>query len=102
MTMYNRPTGRPGHVAIFVAVSLVAIIGTLAISLDGGAIMSERRHAQATADSAALAGASQLYYEYWQYSGADKGGTAKNAGLAAANKNGYANDTTNSVVTINI
>lgn len=93
---------RKGQVVIFLAVSIVAIISTIAISLDGGAITSERRHAQATADSAALAAASQLYYDYWLYNGVDPQGTAKAAALAAAAKNGYANDGTTTTVTVNI
>jgi hypothetical protein len=96
------PTARTGQVAIFVALSLVAIMGTLAVSLDGGAIMSERRHSQNAADAAALAGASDLYYNFWTYSGLDTPGTAKTAALAAAAQNGYANDGTNSTVTVNI
>src|SRR6266508_3979694 len=82
---------RKGQVVIFVAFAIVALIGFLALSLDGGAMLSERRHAQATADAAALAAASQLYYDYWQYSGIDPNG-ARTAALAAALRNGYNND----------
>lgn len=93
---------RKGNVVIFLAVSIVAIMSTLAISLDGGAITSERRHAQATADAAAMAAACQLYYDYWTYNGMDPAGTAKASALAAAAKNGYANDGTTTAVTVNI
>src|SRR2546428_435442 len=43
---------RKGQVVIFVAFSMVALIGFLALSLDGGALLSERRHAQEAAFSA--------------------------------------------------
>src|SRR5262249_38134084 len=102
--LHRRPnsTARQGQVAIFVALSLVAIIGTLAVSLDGGAIMSEHRHTQNAADAAALAAASDLSYNFWSYSGIDSTGTAKSAALAAAAQNGYSNDGTTSTVTVNI
>lgn len=93
---------RRGQIAIFIALSIVAIVSTLAISLDGGTVMSERRHAQATADAAALSAASDLYYNYWANKGVDSGGTGKTAALAAAAENGYANDGTDSTVTVNI
>lgn len=93
---------RRGHIAVFVAASMVAIVGTIAVSLDGGAIMSERRHAHSAADAAALAGACDLYYNFWAYSGKDTPGTAKLAALAAAKENGYVNDGTTTEVVVNI
>ena len=98
----GRDGRRSGHLVVIVAASMVAILGTLAVSLDGGAIMSERRHAQATADAAALAAAGQLYYEFWANSGVDSSGTARAAALAAAANNSYDNDGSTSIVTVNI
>src|SRR5947209_1409958 len=46
--------GRRGVVALFVAFCLVALIGVVAISVDGGLIYLEQRRAQATADAAAM------------------------------------------------
>ena len=92
-------TQRPGQIVIFVAFSMVALIGFLALSLDGGALLSERRHAQATADAAALAGAGQLYYDYWIYSGIDPYGATQSAKLAAA-RNGYSDDLVTSKVEV--
>jgi len=83
---------RAGIVVVLVAASMVAIMGMLALSLDGGVIQSERRHAQGTADAAALAAAGQLYYYYWSNSGQDSNGAGNTAALAAAAQNGYAND----------
>jgi hypothetical protein len=62
--------------------------------------LSERRHAQATADAAALAAADDLYTNFRTNSGFDTGGTANNSALATAKANGYANDGTTSVVTV--
>jgi Putative Flp pilus-assembly TadE/G-like len=89
--IHGQSTQRKGSIVIFVAFSMVALIGFLALSLDGGALLSERRHAQAVADSAALAGASHLYYEFWVSSGLDQNG-ASAAAKAAAARNGYNND----------
>jgi len=46
-----------GQVLIIVAIMMFAIIAMAALILDGGALMSNRRVAQAAADSGALAGA---------------------------------------------
>ncbi|MDY6867186.1 MAG: flp pilus-assembly TadE/G-like family protein [Chloroflexota bacterium] len=46
-----------GQVLPFVVILLTVIIGTVALMLDGGSIMSNRRSAQAAADTGALAGA---------------------------------------------
>jgi hypothetical protein len=64
-------------------------------------MMAERRHAQATADAAAMAGAVDLFKHYPANSGVDSG-TAKAAALAMASANGYSNNGTDSVVTVNI
>jgi hypothetical protein len=93
---------RAGMVVVLVAFSIVAILSMLALSLDGGVLVSERRHAQATADAAAMAGAGMLYYDFWANSGHDPAGTAKAAALAAAAQNGYANDGSTTTVTVNI
>jgi Flp pilus assembly protein TadG len=93
---------RRGTVAAIVAVSLTALLGVLAIGLDGGLLLTERRRAQSTADAAALAAAADLYKNYSTNQGTDPSGTAKQAALNLASANGYANDGTNSTVTVNI
>jgi hypothetical protein len=98
--MYLSPSGlrypsRRGTVAVFVAVCLTVLLGIVAIALDGGLLLSERRHAQAVADSAALAATCDLYAS----AGADK---AVASALSTASANGYSNDGTTSVVTVNI
>src|SRR5262249_36295909 len=68
----------------------------LAVTVDLGFLLVERRHAQATADAAALAAASDIY--------ANNGstGTASASALGVASANGYTNDGTTSNVTVNI
>jgi hypothetical protein len=89
-------------VVVVVALALTGLLGVLAIAFDGGNLQSERRHAQATADAAAMAAASVFYQQYPKYNGVDVMGTAKQAALDTASANGYTNDGTTSVVTVNI
>ena len=70
------------------------IIPWLALVADGGLLLVERRHAQATADAVALAAASDLY-AYWNTNhGTDPSGTALASALGVASANGYTNDGT--------
>ncbi len=87
---------RKGMVAVWVAVSLTALMTMLALVMDGGLLLAERRHAQATADAAALAAASSIYVN----NGSTTGASASALGIASAN--GYTNDGTTSTVTVNI
>lgn len=95
-----RRNSRRGTVAVLVALSLVAVLTVAAISLDGGFLLERRRKAQAAADAAALAAAETLFREYPQNRGVDVDGTAAAAAHAAAALNGFANDDTDSVVTV--
>ncbi len=73
---------------IFIAVGLVALVGLTALSIDGGSVYADRRHAQNAADTAALAAAlSKVNGEVW-----------KPVGLERANSNGY-DDTDTSAAT---
>src|SRR5260370_27568009 len=89
---------RRGAVAVLVAVSLTALLIVLAIALDGGLLFTERRHAQATADAAAMAGAAALYKYYSTNHGADNNGAAVSSALSIASSNGYTNDGKTSTV----
>jgi hypothetical protein len=92
-------------VAPLVALSLIALVGVVAIVLDGGLLLMDRRQCQRAADGAALAAAAQLYTDYpaqYPNPGLDPKGTAKASALAYAAANGYSNDGTSSVVTVNI
>jgi len=85
-----------------VAVSMSALMAMLALVTDAGLMLVERRHAQATADAAALAAASDLYYHWYSNSGTDPNGTAKASALGVASDNLYTNNGTTSTVTVNI
>ena len=95
---------RLGAVAVMMAVTMALLLSIVAISLDGGTLLAERRHAQATADAAALAAASELYKNAWSVSvlNFDPNGTAAQSALDLAKANGYANDGATSTVTVNI
>ena len=98
------PTNHPrrGSALAVLAVSLVLIVGVMALALDGGAMLAERRHSQAVADATAYAAAGLLYKNYATDKGLDPAGSSKKLALAIAAGNGYANDVTTSTVTVNI
>jgi hypothetical protein len=93
---------RRGSVTAWLVVSLAVIIAIVAIGLDGGRMMEERRRVQAAADAAALAAAADLFANYGTNQGADPNQTAQQAALVSAAANGYSNDGTSSIVTVNI
>ena len=93
---------RRGSALVVTAVSLIVIMGVMALVLDGGLLMAERRHAQSVADTSALAAAYSLYNNYATDKGLDPTGSAKKVGRSIASGNGYANDVTTSTVTVNI
>jgi len=93
---------RRGVVVVLACVTLVVIFAVLALSLDGGSLLAERRRAQAAADAAALAGACDIFDNYWTNMGDDVGGTARASALATAKANSYPNDGTRTKVTVNI
>src|SRR5579864_9388136 len=62
MTIFSKSRAkRTGSTMVWLAVCLIALMGILALGLDGGRMMEERRRAQAAADAAALAGAKAGY-----------------------------------------
>ncbi|QEL21018.1 hypothetical protein PX52LOC_08147 [Limnoglobus roseus] len=79
-------------------VCLTVLIGVVALNLDGGRTMDERRRAQTAADAAALAAGADLYANYWANNGSDPGGSARTAAIQSAAANGYPA----SAVTVNI
>jgi hypothetical protein len=93
---------RSGQVALLVAMCFTAVMGVLAITVDGGLLFDHRRRAQAAADAAALAAADDLYNNYRTNKGKDTGGTAKASALSTASANGFNNDGTTNSVTVNI
>jgi Flp pilus assembly protein TadG len=87
---------------VWLILSLAVIFGVLAIGLDGGRLMEERRRVQSAADAAALAAAADLYQNFITNQGTDPNGTAQAAALQMATANGYNNDGVRSIVTVNI
>jgi hypothetical protein len=80
---------------------LALLVSVTALVIDGGTLMEARRHVQAAADAAAMAGAVDLYTNYLTNQGVDVSGTAKSSALSAASDNSYTNDGVQSTVTVN-
>jgi hypothetical protein len=94
---------RRGGVTPLVALVMVFLLPIiLALAVDGGLLLTERRHAQATADAAAMAAACVLYDNYPVDQGQGSIGDPVAAALGVASANGYTNDGTTSAVTVNI
>jgi Flp pilus assembly protein TadG len=93
---------RRGAIVVLVACCLSVILAFVAISIDGGSLLEQRRQAQATADAAALAAAEDLFRKYPQNNGLDADGTAVSRALAIAATNGFSNDGTVSIVTVRV
>jgi len=85
---------RRGNVCVLMAFCITILVGVAAVAIDGGAIMDDVQKAQAAADASALAAAEQIYRLWQTGNGLDVGSNAKNAALALAATNGYANDGT--------
>jgi Flp pilus assembly protein TadG len=102
VTWNLRNRQRRGIIAVFVAVCLTALVGIVAIAIDGGMLYDQLRKGRATADAAAMAAASDLFQRYPTNQGTDPGGTAYAAAMAIAAANGYTDDGINSTVTVNI
>jgi uncharacterized membrane protein len=82
---------------------LLVIMGIMAIGMDGGRLLEKRRHAQATADAAALAAANSLFQLDLSSNGnaSARSSAAQTAALTVASANGFTNDHTTSTVTVN-
>lgn len=57
--MVNKKDLEKGQALVFIVIALVGLLGFTALAIDGGMAFSNRRHAQNSADAAALAGALQ-------------------------------------------
>lgn len=93
---------RWGTVAPLTVLTLTLLVGMVAIAVDGGALLEDRRHVQATADAAALAAAADLYAHYPVNAGADPQGTAAKSARTVAAANGFSDDGATSIVTVNV
>src|SRR5436305_1327936 len=79
---------RRGAVAVLVAVCLTALLGVVVLAVEGGVLLAEKRHVQATADAAAMAAACVLYDYYPVNNDTGPVDTAKQAALDMAKANG--------------
>ena len=101
---------RKGTVVVVVAITMVALLSFVALSLDGGILMDKRRQAQSAADAAALAAANDLFKNWFvtsstygaQFKGLDPSGSAKAAAMATAAANGYVDGVNGCSVVVNI
>lgn len=105
MLIHNRKQAREGTVTAVAAVSLIGILGAVALSLDGGMMIDKRRQIQSAADAAALAACDDLYLRW--YTNAVQGfdnasGTAAAAAKNAAKKNGFEHGVNGCTVTVHI
>src|SRR5687768_6908479 len=91
---------RRGIVLVLVAVCLAVILSFVAIAIDGGNLLEQRRRAQAAADAAALAAAEDMFRKYPKNKGIDVGGTAAVWARSIAAANGFSGDGIKSVVTV--
>lgn len=101
MRLRSLPLRHRGGVTPLTVLNLSLLIGVVALVVDAGTLLEARRHVQAAADAAALAGAADLYSNYPTNQGADLSGTAKASALATASANGFTNDGVHSTVTVN-
>src|SRR5579885_3452680 len=99
-SLSRRRQFRRSAVAPLTILCLALLVGVAALVIDGGTLMEARRHVQAAADAAALAGADDLYSHYLSNQGIDVGGTAQASALATASANGFTNDGVHSTVTV--
>ena len=85
-----------GQALVMIALAAVGLFAFTALSVDGGMVFSDKRHAQNAADTAALAAA---LARVRAQTGPDA--AAISAGIARASSNGYDNDV-DSAVEVNI
>jgi hypothetical protein len=100
--MWHNSKRRRGAVIVLVAICLTAMVAIVALAVDGGLLMDQRRRVQSAADAAALAAAIDLFNKWAANNGQDTNGTAKAGALSIAKANSYNNDGTTSTVTVNI
>jgi hypothetical protein len=100
-TLHNcRNKKRLGNISVLTAVCLVPLTGMLALTLDSGICLDDRRKAQTAADLAALAAVTDLYQKWNTNHGVDSGGTAKSSALGNASFNGFDNNGTTNTVAV--
>lgn len=84
-----------GQALVLTVLSMTVLIGFAGLAIDVGLLFRAKRHAQAAADAAAIAGATNLLYTA-------SGVTAKAAGKAASSANGITDGVNGASVTVNV
>ena len=106
MRVISPPSRRRAVVAVKAAILMPVLLAVVALAVDAGILYDRERHAQATAEAAALAAAGDLFRTYSNTvptdDGKDLGGTARDHALAVAKENGYPNDGATADVVVNI
>jgi hypothetical protein len=93
---------RAGKVIVLLALSLVAVVGAVALAADGGMLLENRRLVQGAADTGAMAAAIDLYKNYNTNLGTDPSGTAAARAKEATAAAGFADGVNGVTVTVNI
>lgn len=93
---------RRGVVVVLLAFGLTALIGCVALTVDGGLLQLDYRRARGHADASAMAAACMMYKNYPTDKGTDPNGFVAAEAEAVAKKNGVANDGKTSKLVINI
>lgn len=89
---HNNPSEQ-GQALVIIAFAIIGLVALVALTIDGGNVYSDRRHAQNAADTSVLATAlSVVRGNTWS--------TAQAAGWVRADSNGYNNDGVTNVVEI--
>jgi hypothetical protein len=99
-TPTHRDRRRSGAVLAQVALAMTALAGVLAVVLDGGMMLTERRRAQAVADAGAMAAAADLFARYLTSGGVDSGSAATSA-TTTVNANGYTSSNSTTTIRLN-
>ena len=95
----TRTRARRGAIAVVAAFCLVPMIGVMALAIDAGLLMAERRRAQVAADAAAYAAVRTYHETEREASSGDPMAAASAAALAYAAACGFSGDGASSTVT---
>lgn len=87
-----RSRSRKGTVAVVAAASLPVLVGVMALAIDGGLLMAERRRAQVAADAASYAAVRTYDAVQKANDGRDPLAAASSAAVAYASACGFAGD----------
>src|SRR5450756_1519423 len=86
--MRNRKTNNEqGQAMVLLVLVIVGLLGALALAVDGGMILYDRRSAQNAADAAAMAGGYELTTDPWDT--ATLATRIHDAAISRASDNGY-------------